>query len=77
MNVIDDLAAELNYIAERSTSWEVVEITRVIHVKPLDDLKPHEDSVNCWCKPFDDEGVCVHNALDRRELVERGETRVM
>jgi hypothetical protein len=74
MTVVDDLAAELNCVAERSTSWEVIEIDGTHHVRPLDDLKPHED-LDCWCKPFDDEGVCVHNALDRREFIERGGNR--
>lgn len=45
------------------------------HVLPIGDLRPHEESPRCWCRPFDDEGVWVHNSLDRREFVERGEQR--
>jgi len=43
------------------------------HVIPLDDLRPHEESSECWCAPFDDEGVWVHNSMDKREFAERGE----
>lgn len=51
------------------------------HVIPLDDLRPHSATEACWCKPRilngmddymldDDDYVCVHNALDRREQTE-------
>lgn len=49
------------------------------HVAPIGDLREHTLSADCWCKPVRDEecsGVFVHNALDGRELVERGERRV-
>ena len=36
-------------------------------VTPIDDLKPHIEGAGCWCKPFDGDGVLVHNALDARE----------
>jgi hypothetical protein len=44
------------------------------HVYPKDDYREHntEDGVNCWCKPTEDEGVGVHNALDGREKYEEG-----
>jgi hypothetical protein len=29
----------------------------------------------CWCEPMVDEGVIVHNAMDRRELYERGDRK--
>ena len=44
------------------------------HVVPKDDLRPHSESLDCWCRPFMDGEVCVHNAMDHREHVERGET---
>lgn len=53
--------------------WNVVEIEGRMHVIPRDDLRPHDDSAECWCRPFDEDGVCVHNSLDRREHVERGD----
>lgn len=46
------------------------------HVRPLGDLRPHDESHQCWCKPTDDEGVWVHHSLDRREFIERRETKV-
>ena len=47
----------------------------VVHVLPLDDLRPHEELTECWCRPRLDEGVCVHNALDQRESYETGERK--
>jgi len=42
-------------------------------VYPLDDLRGHiPDAAACWCKPFMDDGILVHNAMDEREKYERG-----
>lgn len=42
-------------------------------VTPIDDLKPHQEGEGCWCKPFMDGEVLVHNSLDGREKTyERG-----
>lgn len=50
--------------------WEVLEAD-MVHVVPLADQKSHDLSADCWCKPdVDDDGVVVHNALDRREMYE-------
>lgn len=40
-----------------------------IHVYPVNDLKEHVfDGLKCWCRPQEnEEGVIVHNSLDRRE----------
>lgn len=51
------------------------------HVYPLNDLREHDMSPACWCRPElmeDDEGgdVLVHNSLDRRELYATGELRL-
>lgn len=49
------------------------------HVLPIGDLREHVAERDCWCKPKEDDeqpGLFVHNALDGRELVERGERRV-
>lgn len=49
------------------------------HVVPINDLREHVLSMQCWCKPERDEeapGVIAHNSLDQREAVERGERRV-
>jgi hypothetical protein len=55
--------------------WEAVLFGCERHVWPLDDLRPHLSAFHCWCRPFDDEGVWVHNSLDQRELFERGERK--
>lgn len=46
-------------------------------VAPINDLRPHEiGKVECWCNPFMDGDVLVHNALDRREYTrEKGITQ--
>ena len=44
----------------------------MIHVLPIDDLKPHEEKEDCWCKPNVEDGVAVHNAMDKREEYENG-----
>ena len=40
------------------------------HALPLDDLRPHDESPACWCKPTLDGDVLVHNSLDGREWFE-------
>lgn len=50
-----------------------------IHVIPVDDIRPHDASSRCFCHPVpdeEDERVIVHNSLDRREIIERGEAAV-
>lgn len=47
-----------------------------IHVMPVNDLREHLCSKDCWCSPTEDEGVYVHHSLDGRELVEIGERLV-
>jgi hypothetical protein len=46
------------------------------HVIPINDLREHECSEGCWCKPYDDEGVWVHNSMDGREIYETGERKM-
>lgn len=52
----------------------------VWHVIPLNDLREHDPSEDCWCKPtLDDDGddyVFLHHALDGRELYETGERKL-
>jgi hypothetical protein len=43
------------------------------HVVPIGDLREHKMTVDCWCRPVDDDGVIIHNSMDRREVYERGE----
>lgn len=48
-----------------------------MHVVPIDDLKEHIDTPECWCKPTKDEeyDLYTHHAMDRRELYETGELK--
>lgn len=42
---------------------------------PLHDLRDHETSRECWCKPTEDEDeprVVLHHAMDQREQYEQG-----
>lgn len=58
--------------------WLVRMTEEDVHVMPIRDLRSHSASPQCWCRPQLDEEVedlFVHNALDRRELYERGELR--
>ena len=53
-----------------------------LHVIPLNDLRDHEESVQCWCRPveiFDASmraPVFIHNTMDGREhTIEKGVTQ--
>jgi hypothetical protein len=46
-----------------------------IHVIPMNDLREHAASTDCWCKPTEDDelpDVWVHNSMDEREEYEEG-----
>ena len=49
-------------------------MSETIHVLPLNDLKPHTESVACRCVPsvenIEEGVVIVHNAYDGREFFE-------
>lgn len=45
----------------------------MIHVIPTDDIRPHDESILCWCKPQITEHVVIHHAFgesygDEREI---------
>jgi hypothetical protein len=49
--------------------------TEAIHVVPVNDLRDHYASIDCWCKPTEDAewpNVWVHHAMDKREEYEQG-----
>ena len=50
-------------------------MVRGSHVLPINDLRDHFDSEECWCKPTYDDGAIVHHSADRREFYERGESK--
>ena len=46
------------------------------HVLPINDLREHKESKDCWCIPIEDEdGVIVHNSMDGREKYETGDKK--
>lgn len=45
------------------------------HVLPVNDLREHAESADCWCNPDFDEGVYIHNSMDGREKFETGERK--
>lgn len=49
-----------------------------LHVIPLNDLREHDVSPTCWCRPTPDEehDLFVHHSLDGREAYETGEKRL-
>jgi hypothetical protein len=49
-------------------SWLVQ--SNPLEVSPIDDIREHDSGEDCWCAPFMDAGVIVHNALDEREKFE-------
>lgn len=51
---------------------------RRYHVVPVNDLREHELTPECWCKPTPDEehDVWTHHALDGREAFETGERKM-
>jgi hypothetical protein len=60
-----------------NNGWEALKVDMGVylqmHVVPIDDLRPHMSSPQCWCRPLDDDPelyLYVHNALDKREEYE-------
>jgi len=56
-------------------------LLETVHLVPLDDLREHEASVDCWCQPelLDDnylDSVYLHASMDGREAFDSG-TRKM
>lgn len=45
------------------------------HIVPVNDLREHKLTPECWCRPTPDEehDVWVHHSLDGREDFETGE----
>jgi hypothetical protein len=49
------------------------------HVIPCEDLREHDLTSDCWCRPFEDgemPGLWAHNSMDRRELLEEAKGMV-
>jgi hypothetical protein len=56
-------------IASAPLPWHVQ--SNPSEVTPIEDLRDHQSGVACWCRPFMEDDVIVHNALDGREKWER------
>lgn len=55
-----------------SAAWAVHRrSTGQLVVVPLDDLAEHVIEGQCWCQPYEEDGVLIHNSADRREQRER------
>ena len=52
-------------------------MTGDVHVLPVNDLRDHVESRECWCQPAttreddEDDVVVIHHSADGRELVEQ------
>lgn len=60
-------------------AWLLASTDTEIHVTPVDDLRPHDYTSKCWCRPDEDPtepDVWFHNSLDGREAFETGERLV-
>jgi hypothetical protein len=56
----------------------VIPIHDIVHVLPIDDIREHEASMSCWCRPTEDDetdGLFVHHSMDGREQFETGERK--
>lgn len=50
--------------------WHGQETADRFHVLPVNDLRDHEETAECWCNPRIAEHLVIHNSLDRREIFE-------
>jgi hypothetical protein len=54
--------------------WAVYEYDGVTHVVPLEDLEPHQHTIDCRCNPMRDprttRRLVIHVSFDRREASE-------
>ena len=66
---------ELHQDAVNEARWLVEHEGGEAHVKPINDLRPHISSIDCWCNPTPIEhcpSVINHRSMDLREEYERG-----
>lgn len=62
-----------NVASDPRTNWAA--FADPLEVMPRDDLREHAFGWKCWCKPFDEDGIIVHNSMDGRERFERAERK--
>ena len=53
-------------------------MTERFHIIPIDDLREHEATPECWCCPdeCEEDGTVIPHALDNREAYETGSLRL-
>lgn len=58
--------------------WAIFEGEDGLHSVPINDMRPHVLSAECWCCPVgiddeDEDPIWSHNSMDRREhTIEQG-----
>lgn len=52
--------------------WNAEVYSKRTHVYPVEDLREHDLSGQCWCNPALDGNLVIHNSMDRREEYEQG-----
>ena len=82
-----DSAAEKGWKPVSTSDWELlpgewigpgIESGKELHVCPVNDLRPHEVTRQCWCRPKEDAEeslLIVHNSMDGRENYENGKLK--
>jgi hypothetical protein len=55
--------------------WEIIESGGRNNVIPQNDRKDHSPGFGCWCEPYEDGNIIVHNSSDRREMFEEGQQK--
>jgi hypothetical protein len=63
-------------MTESKTTNDWIATDDPLEVSPRNDIKDHISGESCWCNPFMDGNVLVHNAMDEREKYERGERQL-
>lgn len=70
--VMDEQCARCGYLRRPPAinGWQA--FGNPAEVIPIEDLRVHRWGLKCWCAPTLDDGVIVHQAMDKREEYERG-----
>ena len=54
-------------------NWMAIQGDTTVYVIPLKDLREHDgENTDCWCHPWWDGDILVHDAMDRRQEYEEG-----
>lgn len=65
---------QINAVATNELLGVTVEVPQEYHVLPINDIREHETTGDCWCDPAIEVNsklpLVVHNSADQRELKE-------